>query len=341
MAFYLTMRGAPPFELTPGVDVTIGRGRHCELSVYSTLLSREHARIRWERGQPVLFDLESLNGCFIGPDRISRHALSDGDVIRLGDLMILFREAEAPPPIPSDDELPAPFAEDELPMPGAPIEPGSETRLFSRTAALQQKVFDYDEIGWLAERTARDRQHLLDPWIAESNLSAWCGRLPGADPLWRLLQAGVIAPRDPRTPLRGLAPAAAAALCSLTKRGERLRDHLAGKKVHWNEMAALRYRIRQGRIFKPLRMIARAYRPGAGLSEVDVGRMLYELENIYAPELAGRSLDGELRRLLCLGFLRPGDEAKGEAWYPKAWADGSVRVSERGFAVLEGFRVEE
>ncbi len=339
MAFFLTIRGAPPFELQPGVDVTIGRGRHCELSVYSTLLSREHARIRWERGQPVLFDLESLNGCFIGPDRISRHALRDGDVIRLGDLMILFREAETAPPTPDDEQLPAPFAEGELPDATADV--GSETRLFSRTAALQQRVFDYDEIGWLAMHTIHLRQLLLDPWIAESNLAAWCGNVRDPAELWRLLQVGVVAPRDPRTPLRGLGALDAAALCSLTKRGERLREHLSGKRVHWNEMAALRYRVRQGKAFKPLRMIARAYRPGAGLKELDVARLLYELENIYAPDMGRKLLDSELRRLLGLGFLRPADGAKDEAWYPTSWDDGKVVIAERGFAMLEGFRLEE
>src|SRR5687768_1510021 len=103
MAYWLTVRGASPFELKEGVDVTIGRGQSCDLCLYSTMLSREHARVRWENGRPVLFDLESLNGTFVGLDRIARHTLRDGDVIRLGDITVVFQVSDGiPVPLHTD-----------------------------------------------------------------------------------------------------------------------------------------------------------------------------------------------------------------------------------------------
>jgi hypothetical protein len=151
----------------------------------------------------------------------------------------------------------------------------------------------------------------------------------------------VIAPKDPDIELRGRKPVEAAAQCGLTTRGERLREVLQEKKAHWNEMAALRYRIRQGPIFKPLRMIARAYRPGGGLKELHLPRLIYELNSIYAPEMPLARLHSELRRIQCLGFLCPAAGAHGEAWYPEDWEDGAVVISPRGYAMLEGFRLEE
>ena len=337
---WLNVRGSPPYRLECGKDVTIGRGRDCEISLYSTLLSREHARIRWEGEQPVLFDLESLNGCFIGPDRIARHALRDGDVVRLGDIMLQFRTSERPP-APLGEELAPPF---DVEVPANPQEPaGDETRLFSRTTALQQRVFEYDEIGKLAEETRSFVASLRDPRLGEQDLSAWHAALGEQDQgvFWEVLRLGIAAPRDPGRDLRGLSPQHLARGCTLTKRGERLRDVVLGKRVHWNEMASLRYRMRQLPSFNALRQISRAYRPAVGLREVDVPRLIEEVSEIYAPELKGRALELELRKLLCMGVLCPAPGAGPAAWYPQDWTNGRVQVAERGYAVLNGFRVEE
>lgn len=336
MALYLMLRGVTPYELIPGVDVTIGRGQHCDVSVYSSLLSREHARVRWEGGQPVLFDLESLNGCYIGPDRITRHRIRHGDVVRLGDVTIELLESDGPPPVLGDDP-PTPFPPDDL---APPIEPGCETRLFSRTAALHQRVFEYDEMGWLDDRLAPEATAVLVPDVQPAQIASWASGLADPGPFWRLLQLGVLAPTDAE-PLRGLSAAEAAGRCRLTVRGERYAERQAGKRIHWNEMASLRYRLRNGRLFHALRFVGRAYRPGGGLTEVDIRRFVYEVTHIYAAELAPEVMEAELGLLLRMGFLRPADGAQDEAWYPGAWDDGSVQVAERGYAILEGFRVEE
>lgn len=339
MPHWLAMRGTPPHRLEPGVDLTIGRGRDCDISIYSSLLSREHARIRWERGQPVLFDCDSLNGVFMGPDRIHRRELRDGDLIRMGDNLFLFRECHAAPPI-LDDDFPQPGEVDPTPD---DYEPGSETRLYSRTAALQQKVFDYDELLWLLERVKPWRAQACDAWLSEATAALWYDHQQPArrdDALYELLRTGVLAPLDHEQPLPR-APRELAAVCALTKRGERLRALLDGRKVHWNEMAALRYRTRQGPIFKALRSVARAYRPSTGLAGLRVPDVVYELRTIYAADMPPATLELELRRLLCLGVFWPTSAAKGAAWFPASWDAPPLEIAARGLAMLEGFRLEE
>lgn len=342
---WLLARGSAPFELRYGVDVTIGRGHTCELSLYSSMLSREHARVRWENGRPVLFDLDSLNGTFVGLDKVARHTLSDGDVVRLGDISLLYRVSHDAPAALADDEEPSP-----TPSPVAAAaaeeaeeaEPTNETRIYSRTAVLHQRVFDYDELGWLVERAEPWADALRHEALVGADLGRWfdaIGRDEGV--LWSLLGLGVLRPRDWRVALRGMSPAQVVQACQVTRRAEKLRARLEGHQVVWNEMAALRYQVRQGPVFKPLRLVARAYRPGVGLDEVTPGRLALELEQIYAPELAGAPLEGELRRLQVLGVLAPAPGRGPEAWFSLDWGDGTVELSRRGRAMLEGFRLEE
>ncbi len=341
MAYWLTVRGAPPFELKEGVDVTIGRGQSCDLCLYSSMLSREHARVRWENGRPVLFDLESLNGTFVGLDRIARHTLRDGDIVRLGDITLLVQVSDGVPAPPGDD---APTREEDTNPAGPALgdfEPTNETRIYSRTAVLHQKVFEYDELTWLRGRLA-DREALLAlPSAGADDLLPWFREVGDEDVLWDFLQVGALRPLDARRPLRDLSADEVVRGCQLTKRAEKLRLQLSGQRAIWNEMAALRYQVRQGKVFKPLRMIARAYRPGRGLDEVTLERLIYELTAIYAPDLAGDVLETELRRLQVLGFIAPTPGARAEAWFPADWADGTSEITPRGRAMLEGFRLED
>lgn len=341
MAYWLTVRGAPPFELKEGVDVTIGRGQTCDLCLYSSMLSREHARVRWENGRPVLFDLESLNGTFVGLDRIARHSLRDNDVVRLGDITLLVQVSDGIPAPPGSDQ---PTREEDTNPAGPALgdfEPTNETRIYSRTAVLHQKVFEYDELTWLRGRLGEREALLTMPSAADDDLLPWFREVGDEDVLWDFLQVGALRPLDARRPLRDLPADEVVRGCQLTKRAEKLRLQLSGQRAIWNEMAALRYQVRQGKIFKPLRMIARAYRPGRGLDEVSLERLIYELTSIYAPDLPADVLDAELRRLQVLGFISPTPGRRAEAWFPGDWSAGLCDIAPRGRAMLEGFRLEE
>ncbi len=70
---------------------TIGRERHNHMVVDDPLVSRRHCQIRRGDGEFILEDLGSVNGTFVNGQRIHRHVLRSGDVIRLGRTELTFR----------------------------------------------------------------------------------------------------------------------------------------------------------------------------------------------------------------------------------------------------------
>ncbi|MEZ6185012.1 MAG: FHA domain-containing protein [Planctomycetota bacterium] len=341
---WLAARGAPPFKFEEDQDVVIGRDQDCDLFLYSTMLSRRHASVRWQHGVPVLFDLDSLNGTFMGPDRIRRRRLQDGDVFRLGDIPVLFTKCDGPPDPPADTDTILLEEAEESAAPAADSEASLETRIFSRSHAFHQDVFKFNELEQLRPKIAGFEEALEDDAIAGDDLSAWWQRAPEARSraLLELLRCGVVQPRATTISLHALDPAERARHCVLTQRGGKLRRLLANGRTTWNEMASLRYQSRRSPLFNALRMAARAYRPGGGLDELDVPTLAYELENIYAPDLDAATLDGELRNLMLLGVIQPGADTGWEAWYPARWDDPQlVRIAKRGLNLLHGFRLED
>jgi DNA-binding winged helix-turn-helix (wHTH) protein len=93
MRFWLAWKNHT-FVLAEG-DNIIGRDPRCEVWVDHSGVSRRHARIRIERGtdRPLLTDLESTNGTFVGGKRVADVTpLADGDVIKVGSVTLKFRE---------------------------------------------------------------------------------------------------------------------------------------------------------------------------------------------------------------------------------------------------------
>ena len=70
--------------------VTIGRGADVDIRIDDPGVSRNHAS--FHLGDPCsVVDLASTNGTWIGTQRISEAALSDGDEIRVGSTTLVFR----------------------------------------------------------------------------------------------------------------------------------------------------------------------------------------------------------------------------------------------------------
>jgi diguanylate cyclase (GGDEF)-like protein len=63
---------------------TLGRGRACTVRFDDVTLSRVHARITREGRDYVIEDAGSLNGTYVGDERITRAVLDDGARVRLG-----------------------------------------------------------------------------------------------------------------------------------------------------------------------------------------------------------------------------------------------------------------
>src|SRR5262245_6157315 len=70
-------------------QLLIGRGDKVGLRLVDDGISREHARIVKQDGQMVIEDLGSTNGTHCNGERVTRHALSEGDKILLGSTTIL------------------------------------------------------------------------------------------------------------------------------------------------------------------------------------------------------------------------------------------------------------
>ena len=57
-------------------------------------VSAEHARIKLEGGQFVLYDLASKNGTFVKGERVQRRPLLDEDRIAIGGTQLVFKQVK-------------------------------------------------------------------------------------------------------------------------------------------------------------------------------------------------------------------------------------------------------
>lgn len=73
---------------------TLGRnGRQCQIVLEDHRVSGEHARIRFENGQYILYDLASTNGTYWNGTKVgSPRPLADGDRVRVGQSEFIFKE---------------------------------------------------------------------------------------------------------------------------------------------------------------------------------------------------------------------------------------------------------
>lgn len=86
--------------LNPG-DNILGRAPDASVWIDAPGVSRHHARISLEGGDATLDDLGSKNGTYLGGQLVTApSALTDGDQIRLGSVVVTFR---IPPPAGSTE----------------------------------------------------------------------------------------------------------------------------------------------------------------------------------------------------------------------------------------------
>lgn len=75
----------------------IGRAVDCDVVVRDILLSRHHCRIEPFNGRWVAVDMGSKNGSRVGGEPLTKHVLSDGDVIQMGKVQVCFRDGPFAP----------------------------------------------------------------------------------------------------------------------------------------------------------------------------------------------------------------------------------------------------
>jgi predicted component of type VI protein secretion system len=73
-----------PNEYEVTLPVTIGRGNEAGLKLTHALVSREHCQLYIERGRLFVRDLGSLNGTFVGGQRVETAPLPAGELLTVG-----------------------------------------------------------------------------------------------------------------------------------------------------------------------------------------------------------------------------------------------------------------
>ncbi len=87
--------GKPPRNIPLAKDlVVIGRGQDCDLVLEDNNLSRRHCQIRKWAGHFRLEDLQSKNGTYVNGKRVDVVDLNPGDLITIGDQMLVFKKDE-------------------------------------------------------------------------------------------------------------------------------------------------------------------------------------------------------------------------------------------------------
>ncbi len=82
----------------PAGKIIIGRTPENDLQINSKVVSKHHAQIITDLQQCVLEDLNSTNGVFVKARQVTRHRLNDGDVIRIGEHKLYFRDLRGSEP---------------------------------------------------------------------------------------------------------------------------------------------------------------------------------------------------------------------------------------------------
>ncbi len=97
---FLIVEGNKYYTIQEAVT-NLGRRPDNHLVIDDPRVSRVHAQIRLNRGQFILFDLNSTGGTMVNGQRIRQHVLQPGDVISLSGVAIIYGEET-----PLDEEIP-------------------------------------------------------------------------------------------------------------------------------------------------------------------------------------------------------------------------------------------
>jgi hypothetical protein len=86
---------------------SMGRSADNQIVIRSEKISRRHCEIRKSGDGFIAVDLDSRNGTFVNGEKIKEKALKIGDVINVGDAVIIFEQELPPAPAVTDGARPA------------------------------------------------------------------------------------------------------------------------------------------------------------------------------------------------------------------------------------------
>lgn len=79
------------YSLNRAFPISIGRSRVNEILIDDVTVSGQHCRIIPENGKHVLYDLGSTNGTFVNEKKVQRAVLRQGDVVKVGETLFLYK----------------------------------------------------------------------------------------------------------------------------------------------------------------------------------------------------------------------------------------------------------
>ena len=85
---------APPqlFDIPEGGELLLGRGAETQVHLAHPQVNAVHAAVQRQAGQFVIQDMGSSAGTFVNGQLVSRQALNEGDVVRIGPNQLVFRD---------------------------------------------------------------------------------------------------------------------------------------------------------------------------------------------------------------------------------------------------------
>lgn len=84
--------GAGSTFLVDRPEIRIGRHPEADILLDDVTVSRRHALVTSSPDGVVLTDQGSLNGSYVGGERVDSHVLADGDDIQIGRFHLAFRD---------------------------------------------------------------------------------------------------------------------------------------------------------------------------------------------------------------------------------------------------------
>lgn len=85
--------------------VVVGRQTDCQIRIPSSEISRHHCEVSIGEGKVSVRDLGSSNGTFVNKRRVTQAEVAAGDLIAIGDLVLVVRIDGRPAAIDSEDVL--------------------------------------------------------------------------------------------------------------------------------------------------------------------------------------------------------------------------------------------
>jgi len=91
LAYLIRNSDGKSFKL--GETANIGRSADNDIVLDDPAVSSEHAKVKFENGKFVLYDLASTNGTYVNGNKITREELKDGDTVTFARVQMTFKKA--------------------------------------------------------------------------------------------------------------------------------------------------------------------------------------------------------------------------------------------------------